>query len=214
MKKFGNKKPATPENTPIAFSDTPFSLTSKPPLPLFATANKADSFSLNVRVARIENIRTAIQQFIDERLKVETMEEIIASSFGKLGLLYLSFTDVYKHSSSHTVKIEEFRILLKEINPSLVQLFDLQSQMYESELRASIKQKIHTVHGIFDEWFNEVNLTVFLEQNNMKAQEIYDVFYTAYTTPDAPWEIVPIRENEFVPIFKDYIREVYNKTLQ
>ncbi len=218
MKKFGrnNKPDSTSETTKIHFSDTPFATTGrheKPLLPAFAT-KEVDQIQLIANTNRLGQIKKVLAPYVEDMLSFQHPQEIATAYFGKLGLLYEEFGLYLKYNSSLNLSIEEFRILIQEIQPEVIQHFDKEDGKHVDALLAHVANKIHYIRRLFDEWFNRTNLQIFIDEKKMKSTEIFKAFQDVYGAPDAPWEIISIREGEFVSIFKDYIESLYGKIVE
>ena len=113
-----------------------------------------------------------------------------------------------------SVTMDEFTNFIAANHPKLGRLFLKQNRSLKGKIAADKKERLATIKSIFNEWFNEVNLGVFIDDRNMSVGEIYHAFNSAYNTEGANWEKIRIREGEFAIVFKEHLLEKYNYELK
>lgn len=193
---------------------------SKRPLPAPAfTKNKpntqldTDTLGTLLRLRPLQEELTAYIASMQEQGK--SLSSIVRDNFGRADVFEDNFIE-YVHAKGIFLKYErsEFLEILGRNFRELGMLFvELEFELTPTYEKAVANKKAE-VHALFDEWFNEVNLGVFIDDRNMSVGEIFHAFNSAYNTEGANWKKIRIREGEFAIVFKEHLLEKYNYELK
>lgn len=203
MKKFGKKNI---EETVLSFSiDEARKRTQESLIQPGFTTQKVNPFHLAAVVQKQSTIQKHFAEFMSEQ-SLEQLKSLsqLKNAFEK------HFNDI---DSMYKVSSTTFEDLVATSYPELFRVLAKNEEQTTQNNEKKMNSRTKAIRSVFDEWFNEHNISVFLDQKNMSVSEIHNAFESSYNTEDAPWKVIKMSRGFFAKNFREYLKDKYNRSI-